>query len=775
MLRTRALESKRVIRTSVVSAEVAKIDGAGLVLRTVGVRQIKAAQSSADPMMFDQMALSGLGEKVAGTVRIDLWADDILRVRYAEGDDVPAGDTPMLVGHPAPPAGAAWSAGEGALTIATDAMTVTVTLEPYRIEIRDAQARPITGVGGPEKDNFRNWDSYNTGLCRPNESERPFACENFDLAPTAAVLGLGEQFIRLNKAGQTIDLDMADGLGVTTPRSYKNVPFWMTTAGWGCYFNHSARMTVWAGSMSACDVQVAVDDDFLDYFVLVGSVKRLLKAYTDLTGLAGLPPRWSFGYWQSKISYHSAQECLDVVRKMRDNDVPMDVIHVDTDWFDTEWICDLRFSQDRFPDPAGWMRQLAEMGVKVSLWQLPYVPGGTQLFDDLAAAEGFVKNADGEIYDCKICFSPKFAKSLPVGVVDFTSEGGCEVFGRYCRDLFEAGVKVIKTDFGEAAPDDGVYADGTPGYQMHNRYPLDYNRLVSAVTKDVTGDAVVWARSAWAGGQRYPIHWGGDSSPNWANLVPQLAGGLSLGLSGFAFWSQDIGGFNGATTDKLLIRWMQWGMFCSHSRIHGAGDREVYAFEPETMRICRDYIRLRYSLLPYIVAEAEACVAASLPMARALVVEYPDDPVCAELADQYLFGSGLLVAPIFDQTDRRRVYLPAGVWTDWWTGRRIAGPRWIDVQADLETLPLYVREGAIIPTVAPDLWVDQHPWEAMELRVSPLEAPGRTELAVPLADGSRLELEYDFDGRDHRVRAAGATVDLTIIALGECKMSLHLD
>ncbi len=225
-------------------------------------------------------------------------------------------------------------------------------------------------------------------------------------------------------------------------------------------------------------------------------------------------------------------------------------------------------------------------------------------------------------------------------------------------------MKVIKTDFGEAAPLDGVYYDGTPGSHMHNLYPLLYNKAVFEVTREETGAGVVWARSAWAGSQRYPLHWGGDSSPNYANMLPQLEGGLSFGLSGFQFWSQDIGGFHGAIEEKLLIRWMQIGLFNSHSRIHGFGDRELYKFGPETQRICGDYLRLRYRLLPYIYGSARQCVESSLPMTRPLVVEYQHDPTVWNMSDEYLFGDSLLVAPIFSEAPLRQVYLPEGMWTD---------------------------------------------------------------------------------------------------------------
>jgi alpha-D-xyloside xylohydrolase len=286
---------------------------------------------------------------------------------------------------------------------------------------------------------------------------------------------------------------------------------------------------------------------------------------------------------------------------------------------------------------------------------------------------------------------------------------------------------------------------------------LLYNQALSEFTRQATGEQVIWARSAWAGSQRYPLHWGGDNSANWSNLIPQLEGGLSFGLSGFQFWSQDIGGFLGTTGGPLLVRWMQAGLFLSHARIHGFGDRELYKFDPEVLRICRDYIRLRYRLLPYLYGSAFDCVERSLPMARALVVEFQDDPSVWNIGDQWLLGDWLLVAPIFDESGARKVYLPTGTWTDWWTGARLAGRRWTQVEADLETLPLYLREGAIIPMGPVMNYVGEFPVEEITLRVAPFEGDGESEFTIPVND-ERIPVRYSAEGGKHRVAIAPSAV-----------------
>ena len=783
-MKTRLIEAKETLRATVARAEVIEASGNSLILKTHGVAAVKRALSSADSEMLNQQKLARTGDAVEGTIRIDVVTDHIVRIRYAEGGSVPENRTEMVVGQLAGPsrcvvdrtgqgAGAEaalldkapWMKGSDeapsreSFDLVTGALRITVTLDPYRLEIRDLSGKTLCGIGGPEKDNFSNWDSYNTGVCRALTDGSPIAVESFDLRYDECIYGLGEKFIKLNKVGQTVDLNMTDALGVTTPRSYKNIPFYVSNKGYGVFFNHSSLMTYWVGSMSAVDVQVAAEDDFLDYYVIAGNIKEVLGRYTDITGKGALPPQWSFGYWQSKISYKSAEETLEIAREMRAHQIPCDVIHLDTFWFKDDWYCDLEFSKERFPDAKAYLSELASLGIKISLWQLPYIPEGSQLFSDLKAVDGFVKNAEGGIYNCGICFTPGF-KGI-VGVVDYTNPQAVRVHQDAFRKLFRLGVKVIKTDFGESAPIDGVYHDGTPGHRMHNLYPLLYNKALFQVTKEETGDGVVWARSAWAGNQRFPLHWGGDNSPNYFNICPQLEGGLSFGLSGFQFWSHDIGGFCGNIQEELLTRWMQLGMFISHSRIHGFGDRELYKFGAETQRICGDYLRLRYRLMPYIYGSARKCVEQSLPMARALVIEYQDDPSVWNLGDEFLFGDAFLVAPIMSEENRRSVYLPAGVWIDWWTGNRIVGSRWLDVEAPLETLPLYVREGALIPMGPVMNYVGEKPIDRIELKVARFVGEGRSSLDVPV-NGEWVPVEYVAEAGKHLVTIGKSPVPFEV-------------
>ncbi len=777
-LDTRAIERREVVRTFVTHAVVLEATATHLVLQTNAHASdhLTVVPAEGDSRRFGGAPAVGevpaAGTTFAGRIRIDLVSDRALRVRYAEGEDLPAGDTPMLIG-PVP----TWAAPEppvvdaGSVTYRLGAHDVVISLHPFTLTVRDAQGREVCAIGGFEKDGYGQWDTWNTGICRTVPDAHPVAVECFTLRPGEAVYGFGEQFLGgIDKVGQTIDLNMVEALGVMTPRSYKNIPFFVTTSGYGVYLNHSCRITAWVGSLNAADLQLALEEPFLDYVVMLGSVAEVLDQYTDLTGKSQVPPAWSFGYWQSKISYSSADETLAVARRLRAVGVPVDVIHLDTFWYHRDWFCDLTFDGDRFPDPAAYLAELDTMGIKVCLWQLPYIPEPSRLFDDLVAVDGFVTTATGELYDVGICYTPEWDGGR-VGCIDFTSPAAVAVYQRYLRALFALGVAAIKVDFGEQAPVDGIYHDGTPGHRVHNLYPLLYNRAVAEVTAEATGEHIMWARSAWAGSQRYPLHWGGDSTSNWANLGPQFVGGLSFGLSGFPFWSQDIGGFLGflgPDDAALLIRWMQAGLFASHSRIHGFGDREIDAFGPEVLDVCRDYLQLRYRLLPYLLGAARDAAARSVPVARALVVDFQDDPATWRVSDQWLLGDALLVAPIFDPSGLRRVYLPAGGWTDWWTGERFEGGRWIEVQADLATLPLWQREGSVVALGPDQLHVGSRPTDELVLRIvafAGADANGET-VTTAVVDDVVVRIRYTADGGTHRVEVGPCPATTTVEVWG---------
>lgn len=686
-------------------------------------------------------------------MRVESIADGVLRVRFGFGEHR-EGLSPMLAVGAADlePEGDGPEVGTNHVELGFGSGVARIQLDPFMIEVTDTEGQTLTSVGGPEKNGFGMWDAWPTGVSR-DADDGPVAHETFAMAPGEAIWGLGEHFTRFDRAGSTIDLQVAEASGTGSRRAYKSVPFWISSAGYGVFVNQSAHMTVWAGSLSAADIQLAVEDDHLDWFLFVGGPKEVLRRYTALTGRAVVPPRWSFGFWQSKISYSSQEEVLDVVRRQRAAGVPLDVIHVDTYWFREDWRCDLEFDPIRFPDPAEMARELADMGVHLSLWQLPYIPEGSKLFEDLAEVDGFVRDRNGDIYDLGICMTPGFTGR--VGCIDFTNPKGRAVYQAALRRVLESGASVIKVDFGESAPTDGVWHDGTPPHQVHNLYPVLYANAVAEVTREVTGASIIWARSAWAGSQRYPVHWGGDNHATWSSHGPQITGGLGLAMCGFSFWSFDIGGFSRPTGGDQLVRSIQAGVLVSHSRIHGLGRRELDAFDDRVRELCIDALRLRYRLLPYLWAVAATSAEVGLPVMRPLALEFPADPTTWPIGDQWLLGEALLVAPVMNESGRRRVYVPEGRWQDWFTGEVATGPRWLDLEVPLERLPLWLREGHPVPLGPEMSFVDERPIDSIEVRLLPLESDGSASLKAPITDDQELGLEY-------RATGTGASHELVV-------------
>ena len=380
------------------------------------------------------------------------------------------------------------------------------------------------------------------------------------------------------------------------------------------------------------------------------------------------------------------------------------MIHLDTGWFETDWRCDYKFSTTRFKDPAKMIADLKRDGFHISLWQLPYFVPKNSLFPEILAKGLAVRDGKG---------------NLPYedAVLDFTNPATVQWYQDKIAGLLKMGVGAIKVDFGEAAPLTGIYANGRTGFYEHNLYPLRYNKAVADITRQVTGENIIWARSAWAGSQRYPLHWGGDAEAQDSSMAATLRGGLSFGLSGFTFWSHDIGGFAAKTPEELYRRWMPFGMLTSHSRCHGTPPKEPWEYGTAFMDDFRRADEMKYRLMPYVYAQSKDASERGLPMVRALFIEYPGDPGSWLVEDEYLFGSDILVAPLFEAgTTGRDVYLPPGQWIDYQTGKTFAGG-WHNIQAGQIPVVMLVREGAVIPHMKLAQSTAQMDWSNIEMVV----------------------------------------------------------
>ena len=542
------------------------------------------------------------------------------------------------------------------------------------------------------------------GCCGTATHKTERATISFKCTPDECFVGTGERFRKMDLSGQTFQLKNQDGQGVNNRRCYKNIPFYMSSRIYGCFYHTSDYCKLSLADHSTRSVQFLNDHATLDVFLIGGQdPEEILRGYRMLTGFPEMPPLWSFGIWMSRMTYFSADEVNDICNRLRQEHYPCDVIHLDTGWFRTDWLCEWKFNPERFPDPKEFVQHLKENGFRVSLWQLPYVAKGAEQLEE-AKENKYI----GPLLKEQASEGSNFSALDYAGTIDFTYNKAVDWYkNTLLKPLLDLGVTCIKTDFGENIHMDAVYHGMTPE-RLNNIYSLLYQRAAFEITKEVTGQGIVWARSAWAGCQRYPLHWGGDSASSWDGMAGSLKGGLHFGLSGFAFWSHDVPGFhsipdfmNSPLDEDVYVRWTQFGVFSSHMRYHGTCKREPWHY-PNIAPIIKKWWKLRYQLLPYIVEQSELACQSGYPMVRALLFHHPHDHQVWHIDDEYYFGSEFLVCPVMNSENRRDIYLPEGLWVNFFTGERLEGGRWYyQVEVPLDQMPVFVRPGAYIK-VYPD-------------------------------------------------------------------------
>lgn len=551
------------------------------------------------------------------------------------------------------------------------------------------------------------YDALPLGYCKL-DGKRERATLSFECKLNECFAGTGERFEKMDLSGQTFFLKNQDGQGVNNRRTYKNIPFYLSSRMYGVFYHTTAHSKLSLAGVSTRSVEFLSDQALIDAFLIGGdTVEEILHAYRDLTGYPSMPPLWSFGVWMSRMTYFSADEVNAICDRLRQEHYPCDVIHLDTGWFKTDWLCEWKFNEERFPDPKKFVQDLLKKGFKVSLWQLPYVAEDAEQIDE-ARKNNYIckltKQQDSE--------GSNFSALDYAGTIDFTSPKATEWYKGLLKRLLDMGVKCIKTDFGENIHMDAVYENMSPEL-LNNLYALLYQKAAYEITKEVTGDGIVWARSAWAGCQRYPLHWGGDSCSSWEGLAGSLRGGLHFGLSGFAFWSHDVPGFhtlpnfmNSVVQDDVYMRWTQFGVFSSHIRYHGTNKREPWHY-PNIAPMVKRWWRLRYKLIPYILRESEKATHSGSTIVQALIFHHPEDNNCWHIDDEYYFGDDFLVAPVMSSDNCRDIYLPEGEWVEFFTGDRFSvtgGGKWLkNIETPLERMPVFVRKGAVIPVYPEDV------------------------------------------------------------------------
>ncbi len=519
--------------------------------------------------------------------------------------------------------------------------------------------------------------------------------EQLSLSVGELIYGLGERFTPFIKNGQTVETWNEDG-GTSTEQSYKAIPFYISNRDYGVFVNHPERVSFEVGSEKVTKVQFSVQGESLEYFLVAGdSMKEVLSNYTTLTGKPALPPAWSFGLWltTSFTTNYDEATVMGFIDGMADRQVPLHVFHFDCFWMKGFSWCDFTWDNEVFPDPVGMIKRIKEKGLKVCVWINPYIAQASSLFDEAMHGGYLLKREDGSVWQWDM-WQPG------MGIVDFTNPAACTWFKEKLEVLLEMGVDCFKTDFGERIPTKNVvYFDRSNPEKMHNYYTQLYNKTVFDTLKEKKGknEAVLFARSATAGGQQFPVHWGGDCTADYESMAESLRGGLSLCLSGFGFWSHDIGGFESTSTADVYKRWAAFGLLSSHSRLHGSTSYRVpWLYDEEAVEVVKYFSELKCTLMPYLFNEAAKTVETGVSTMRAMVVEFEEDPMCAYLDKQYMLGESILIAPIFSEEGIVQYYVPEGKWTNFLSGECIQGGKWTTEKYDYKSIPMLVRPNSLI-------------------------------------------------------------------------------
>ncbi|MFC4401814.1 alpha-xylosidase [Gracilibacillus xinjiangensis] len=566
-----------------------------------------------------------------------------------------------------------FTSGELLLTI--DKINFSLSFKNDNGTLTDADGKGLAWIKGPGN------TTYMRGQLRLGVGEH--------------VYGLGERFTPFVKNGQSVDIWNRDG-GTSSEQSYKNIPFYLSSKGYGVFVNHPEEVSFELGSETVSRSQFSVEGEYLDYYFINGPTpKEVVSRYTELTGKPALPPAWSFGLWLSTsfTTDYNEKTVNHFVDGMEERGIPLSVFHFDCFWMkEFEWS---NFIWDRrnFPDPEGMLKRLKDKGLKICVWINPYIAQKSILFNEGMEKGYLLKKPNGDIWQWDLW-------QAGMGIVDFTNPDACRWYQGKLKALLDMGVDSFKTDFGERIPTDVMYYDGSDPQKMHNYYSFLFNKVVFGLLKEEKGkdEAIVFARSATTGGQQFPVHWGGDCDSTYDAMAESLRGGLSLTTSGFGYWSHDIGGFENTASPDVFKRWTAFGLLSSHSRFHGSSSYRVpWNFDNEAVDVARHFTKLKNSLMPYLYGQAVENSETGVPVMRSMVLEFPEDPLCETLDRQYMLGDSILVAPIFNEEGLGSFYLPKGRWTHLLTGEVMDGERWIKEKYDYFSLPVFVRSNTIMP------------------------------------------------------------------------------
>ncbi|HTG58727.1 MAG TPA: glycoside hydrolase family 31 protein [Terriglobia bacterium] len=653
-------------------------------------------------------------------VSITALASDLVRVRMTPGARFGPDYSYAVIKTDWPELRVEFSGSGNARVVRTPELEVRLQFAPFRISFYDRSGHLIA------KDADRlgmAWDGARVHCWKWMPSDEQY-------------FGLGEKSGQLEKRGHAYVMWNTDayGWGNSTDPLYESVPFFIGLRGgraYGLFFDNTWRSSFDMGVEAPDQYSFGAEGGELNYYFFYGpDPKKVIQRYTELVGRMPLPARWAIGYHQSRYSYYPESCVRFIADNFRQRQIPCDALFLDIDYMDGYRV--FTWDKSRFPDPPRLLADLRKQGFKV----VTIIDPGIKVDPNYRAyaqgvAEGnFVKKPDGQLYIGKVWPGDS---AFP----DFTSEKVRAWWGSLYKGLIDDGVAGFWNDMNEPSifdvPSktmdlDAIFDDHglhSPHAKIHNVYGMLMSEATRAGTLELRPNErpLVITRATYAGGQRYAAVWTGDNSSLWEHLRLSLPELMTMGLSGLTFAGADIGGFALSPSAELYTRWLEAGVFYPYCRTHtekGSRNQEPWSFGNRMEEINRRAVELRYRLMPYLYDAFHEAAESGLPVMRALLLDYPDDPQAVGQNYEFLFGDDLLVAPVVKSDEREwDVYLPRGVWYDFWTDQRYTGPRHVNVEAPLDRVPVFVRGGAIIPTQQVVEYTDQAPVDPLTFEIYP--------------------------------------------------------
>ncbi len=710
--------------------------------------------------------IRGRGDTLGGinlTIRITSPMPDVLRVQTCHHMGT-VQKAPAFELHLDHPQTLQVEDTDDTLTITSGSLSLVITKNPWSMTyMRDGKALTKSSRNDLAlmKTDYKG-DYYEVN----GDLENTYMREQLSIGVGEHLYGTGERFTPFVKNGQTVEIYNEDG-GTSTEQAYKNIPFFLSDKGYGVLVNHPERVSFEFGTENVTRTSFCVEGGSLDYFFFNGpAMKDVLTRYTDLSGKPALPAPWTFGLWLSTSFTTSYDEdtVMSFIDGMLDRGIPLRTFHFDCFWMKGFHWTDFVWDEKVFPDPAGMLSRIKAKGLHICVWINPYIGQESILFAEGMEKGYFVKRQNGDVWQWDM-WQPGMA------LVDFTNPDACKWYQDKLAGLLNMGVDCFKTDFGERIPVNCVYHDGSDPKKMHNFYTYLYNKTVFDLLEEKRGkgEAVLFARSATVGGQKFPVHWGGDCWSDYESMEESLRGGLSLLMSGFGFWAHDIGGFEHTSTADVYKRWVAFGLLSSHSRLHGSSSYRVpWLYDEEAVDVVRTFTRLKAKLMPYLYKTSIDTSRSGVPTMRSMVLEYTEDKNCSYLDKQYMLGDNLLVAPVFNEESIGSFYLPKGTWTDFFTGETAEGGTWMEKEYDYLHLPLMARANSIIAVGACDERPDYDYADGVELRVYALSDDIEAQTTVygmaqdaelhvsVIKSGARITVQAEhISGKPYTVRLVG--------------------